>query len=297
MKSINRQSRAAWAMSAPALIVLTIFLIVPFVTAFILSFTNRTLIMGPTQSLKFTGLRNYIRLFSDEDFFFSLRNTLKFVIIVAPVQSALALGLAMMINKRSPGINIFRGIFFSPVVITMTVVAIVWALILDPSQNGFMNTFLNAITFGLFKGSKWLHAPESAMNSIIIISIWQGVGFQMIIFLSGLQYIPGTLYEAADIDGANKFQQFINVTIPQLKNTTVFVIISTTIAAFKLFTQVMVLTEGGPRKSTTTLIYMMYQEGFRNMKIGYASALAVVFFIFVLLISLVQRKLMAIGEE
>jgi ABC-type sugar transport system permease subunit len=286
----NKQVRSAWVMSAPALIILFLFLVIPFLLAFMYSFTNRMLLMNPNNSVKFIGLTNYIRLFHDEEFYKALTNNLTFAAVVVPIQTVLALLMAVLINSKLKGINLFRTVFFSPVVITMVVVSIVWALILIPTPDGYLNSVLSTITFGLFKPSQWLHSENSSMLSIIILSIWQGVGFQMVIFLAGLQYIPKELYEAAEVDGANTVQKFFKITIPQLKNTTIFVIISTTIFAFKLFTQVMVLTEGGPKSSTTTMVYMLYREGFTKKKVGYASAIAVVFFIIVLTISMLQNK-------
>lgn len=293
MNKLMKQEKTAWLMSAPALMILITFIVVPFIAAFAFSFTNRMLLMNPGTSLKFVGLRNYIRLFSDAEFYQALGNNLKFALIVVPIQTSLALLLAMLVNGKVKGSNFFRTIFFSPVVISMTVVVVVWALLFNPTPDGFLNVVLSKMSFGLIQPLEWHHNAATAMISIAILSIWQGVGFQMVIFLSGLQYIPGELYEAANIDGANTVQKFWYVTLPQLKNTMVFVVLTTTIFAFRLFTQVMVLTQGGPQGSTSTIVYMMYTEGFKKMKIGYASAISVVFFVIVLIISLIQRKLIS----
>ena len=293
MNKLLKQEKTAWLMSAPALIILTMFLVLPFLAAFIFSFTNRMLLMNPGTALKFVGMRNYIRLFTDPEFYNALKNNILFALFVVPVQTSLALLLAMLVNAKIKGIQFFRTIFFSPVVITMVVVTIVWALLFNPTPEGALNILLSKISFGLIGPIEWHHSSATAMFSIAILSIWQGVGFQMVIFMAGLQYIPGELYEAADIDGAGAVQKFFYVTIPQLKNTMIFVVLTTTIFAFKLFTQVMILTEGGPKGSTTTLVYMLYREGFSKMKVGYASAIAVVFFVIVLAISMVQRKLIS----
>lgn len=293
MNKLLKQEKTAWLMSAPAVIILFVFLMLPFVAAFFFSFTNRMLLMNPGTSLKFVGLRNYIRLFTDPEFYNALKNNVVFALFVVPIQTGLALFLAMMVNAKMKGIAIFRTIFFSPVVISMIVVTVVWALLFTPTADGYLNILLSKISFGLLGPLEWHHNASTAMLAIAILSIWQGVGFQMVVFLAGLQYIPGELYEAADIDGANTVQKFLFVTIPQLKNTMIFVVLTTTIFAFKLFTQVMVLTEGGPQGSTTTLVYMLYREGFTKMKVGYASAIAVVFFVIVLCISMVQRKLIS----
>ena len=347
-----------WLMGAPAFIGLFVFLIVPFLLAIFMSFTNQRLLSpNPTE---FVGLRNYDRLLGfsllsvdpqvdettgevlrddagniqyprsraytrDEEnypqysgftewfsidafgqrnyilakdpvFLRSLINNFIFAAIVVPLQSGLALLLAMLINQKIAGVNVFRTIYFSPVVTSMVVISVVWTFMYD-KQVGLINQFLTGLTGGLLGPFDWLGSPQSAMVAIIIMSIWQGVGFQMVIFLAGLQGIAENLYEAAAIDGANRVQQFWNVTIPSLRNTIIFVAISTTILAFRLFTQVDVMTNGGPSNATTTVVYDAVESGFRNQNIAYASAISVVFFIIVLLIALVQRRILTGGEE
>lgn len=293
MNKLLKQEKTAWIMSAPALITLIVFLVIPFIAAITFSFTNRMLLMNSGTALKFVGFKNYIRLFTDADFYNALKNNLLFAVFVVPIQTSLALMLAILVNAKLKGMNFFRTVFFSPVVITMVVVTIVWALLYNPTSSGYLNVLLSKISFGIIEPLEWHHNAKTSMLSIAILSIWQGVGFQMVIFMAGLQYIPKELYEAADIDGANKTKQFFYVTIPNLKNTLIFVIITTTIFAFKLFTQVMVLTEGGPQGSTETLVFLLYKEGFTKMKVGYASAIAVVFFVIVLGISIIQRKIIS----
>jgi len=211
--------------------------------------------------------------------------------VVVPVQTGFALLLALLINQRLKAINAFRTIYFSPVVTTMVVVAIIWTFLYNPGR-GFINAFLNTISFGLLGPYDWLNDPKLALPAIMVLSIWQGVGFQMVIYLAGLQEIPTFLYEAAQIDGASKRQQFFYVTLPQLRNTTIFVVIATTILAFKLFTQNWVMTKGGPQNATMTTIIHVYVQGFKQGRIGYASAITVVFFLIVLAISLLQRVIL-----
>ena len=177
-----------------------------------------------------------------------------------------------MVNQKLKFVNLFRTIYFSPVVTTMIVVAIVWANLFNPDE-GFINQFLKVITFGKAKPLSWFQGPKYAFPAIMVLSVWQGVGFQMIIFLAGLQDIPKELYESARVDGANKWQQFWSVTLPQLRNTTIFVVIATTILAFKLFAQVWVLTKGGPQRATMTTIVMLYRQGFRQLRVGYAATI------------------------
>ncbi|WP_273321584.1 carbohydrate ABC transporter permease [Vallitalea guaymasensis] len=289
----NRQlskKQTAILMSIPALTLLTVFLIVPFAMSFILSFTNQRLISNPNTHVEFIGLSNYLRLFKSEAFYSALLNNFKFTIIVVPIQVGLALLLAVLVNQKLKFINIFRTIYFSPIVITMIVVAIVWSLLFNPA-NGFINQLLSFISFGLIEPIEWLYDTKHALNAIIILSIWQGVGFQMIIVLAGLQGISQEVYEACAIDGTNVFQKFFFITIPMIKNTLVFCLLSTTILAFKLFTQVWVLTQGGPENSTMTMVALIYKEGFSQLRVGYASTISVVFFFIVLAISLIQRRI------
>lgn len=286
------ESLTAWLFSAPAVLLLFVFLVVPFLMAFVFSLTDQRLIPAPQLPTAFVGLRNYERMLEDTTLLRGLQNNFVFALVVVPVQSALALALAMLVNKKLRGINIFRTIFFTPVATTMTVVAIVWFILYNPQQ-GFINSFLSTISGGALGPYRWLDDKALALPSIMLLSIWQGVGFQMLIFLAGLQGIPKELYEAAEIDGASSWQQFWFVTLPQLRNTTIFVLISSTILALQLFVQVYVMPQrGGPEDSTTTVIVRMVVEGFSNQRVGYASAISVAFFVIVLLISLVQRLLL-----
>ena len=176
----------------------------------------------------------------------------------------------------------------------MVVVAVIWTFLYNPGE-GLINKFIATITFGLLGPYDWLNEPNLAFASIMLLSIWQGVGFQMIIYLAGLQDIPTYLYEAGQIDGANKFQQFLHITFPQLRNTTIFVVLATTILAFRLFTQVWVMQgpSGHPQGKTMTMIVYAVNQGFTQGKIGYASAITVVFFIIVLLVAMLQRKILS----
>ncbi|MCD6122809.1 MAG: sugar ABC transporter permease [Spirochaetales bacterium] len=284
----KREVITAWLFSAPSLMLLVFFLIVPFIMAFVFSLTDQRLIPNPNLPTEFIGLRNYLRLLADDTFYRAILNNFLFAIVVVPVQTAFALLLAIAVNQKLKAVKLFRTIYFSPVVITMVVVAVVWSNLFNPGQ-GFINQFLKFISFGRIQPLGWLTDPSYAFPAIMLLSVWQGVGFQMIIFLAGLQDIPAELYEAARVDGASRNQQFWSVTLPQLKNTTIFVVLTTTILAFKLFTQVWVLTKGGPQNSTMTTIVLLYRQGFRQLRVGYASTIAIVFFLIVLVISILQR--------
>jgi len=255
-----------------------------------LAFTDQRLVPNPNLPTRFIGLRNFFRLIEDEAFRRAILNNFLFVLIVVPIQTSLALFLAVLVNRKIKGSTFFRTIYFSPVVITMVVVSVIWFFLYNPGE-GLINKFIATITFGQLGPYNWLNDPKLAFFAIMVLSIWQGVGFQMVIYLAGLQEIPDALYEAAQIDGANQFQQFAYVTLPQLRNTTLFVVLATTILAFKLFTQVWVMQgpTGHPLGSTNTTMVYVVNQGFKQGKIGYASAVAVVFFIIVFLVSLLQR--------
>jgi multiple sugar transport system permease protein len=295
--SINQRKNAqlAWLFSSPALLLLTLFLAVPFIMAIGLSFTNQRLVPNPNLPTQFVGLRNYLRLLEDEAFLRGLLNNFYFAVVVVPLQTGLALFLALLVNQKLKGMNVFRTIYFSPVVTTMVVVAIVWTFLYNP--DGLINTFIETISFGQLGPYDWLQNTKLVFPAIMLLSIWQGAGFQMVIFLAGLQDIPDYLYEAAEVDGANKIEQFFYVTLPQLRNTTIFVVVSTTILAFKLFTQVEVMTKGGPQNASMTTIVRLVHVGWGNLRVGYASAISIVFFIIVLGVSLIQRRFLQERRE
>ncbi|HNS02011.1 MAG TPA: sugar ABC transporter permease [Anaerolineae bacterium] len=231
------------------------------------------------------GDTRYYVLAGDPAFMKSIVNVVFFALIVIPLQTGLGLLLALLVNQKLAGRNFFRTIYFSPVVTSMVVISIVWVFLYD-KDNGLINQFIGL--FGL-PAVNWLGNPSTAMLAIIIMSVWQGVGFQMVLFLAGLQGIPDFLYEAASIDGANTWQKFRYITVPGLRSVFVFIIITITIAAFQLFTQVYVMTNGGPDDATTTVVFHMVRKGFREQEIAVASAIGVLFFLFILGISMVQR--------
>lgn len=284
----REEARMGWLFSAPAIILLTVFLATPFLMAVGFSFTNQRLIPNPNLPTQFVGLRNYVRLLEDEAFLRGLLNNFYFAVVVVPLQTGLALFLAILVNQKLKGMNVFRTIYFSPVVTTMVVVAIVWTFLYNP--DGLINSVVQAISFGNLGPYRWLQNTKLVFPAIMVLSIWQGAGFQMVIFLAGLQDIPDYLYEAAEVDGANVLQQFFNITLPQLRNTTIFVVVSTTILAFKLFTQVEVMTQGGPQNASMTTVVHLVHQGWANLRVGYAAAISIVFFLIVLGVSILQRR-------
>lgn len=237
-----------------------------------------------------SGDRRTHVLASDVVFLKALRNTVLFVAVVAPVQAGLALCLALLINRRVPGVNVFRTIYFMPVVISMVVVSMLWRFIYD-GQNGLLNTLLGHATFGWFAPVDWLGQTSTALPAIMAMSVWQGVGFHMIIWLSGLQTIPATLYEAARIEGASRWQTFRHVTWPGLRNTAILVMIVITMQSFTLYPQIAVMTKGGPLDSTQSIVFQMVEQGYGKQDISGGSTISVFLFLFVLSISLLQRWL------
>jgi multiple sugar transport system permease protein len=273
------------AMTLPGLLLLLVFLAVPFAMAIGLSITNQRL--GSPLPLRVVGLENYTETLGDPDFWKAFFNNLWFAAIVVPLQTGFALWLAILVNRKIKGIRVFRAIYFAPVVVVMAVAATIWLLLYSP-ERGLINGFLQFISFGALE-SEWLDSTTMALPAIILMSIWQGTGFQMVILLSGLQDIPEDLYEAAAIDGANRWEQFRFVTLPQLRNTLLFVVTVTSILAFRLFDQVWVMTRGAPLGSTRTMMLQMVETGFERQQIARGSAIAVIFFLIVLTLTILQR--------
>lgn len=241
--------------------------------------------------MTFIGLGNYIRLFSDEKFWLALKNTVYFTVLVVPLQCVMALALAMLVSSRFRGVSIFRTMYFSPQLTSMVVISILWTVLYNANPNtGLINSLL--VNLGL-QPINFLTNAKTAMNSIVFMSAWQGAGYQMMIFLAGLQGIPRDQYEAASVDGATKLQQFVYITLPGLKGTIKYVVMITMIQAMKLFTQPYVMTQGGPKNSTRTLVYYIYTQGFQQGNFGYACAIAAVFFLIVVAMSLSMKKLIA----
>lgn len=274
-------------MSAPAVILLAAFLIIPIIYTIYYSFFTYQVIRP--DNIIFSGIENYISLFQDGSFWQALKNTVYFTVLVVPVQCVLALALAMLVSSRRRGVSIFRTMYFSPQVTSMVVIAILWTILYNSNANtGLINALLTSLGF---EAIDFLNNPDTAMNAIIFMSAWQGAGYQMMIFLAGLNGIPQEQYEAASVDGAGKWAQFRYVTIPGLMNTIKYVLMITIIQAMKLFTQPYIMTKGGPQNKTKTLVYYIYEQGFQRGNFGYACAAAAVFFIIVVVISLVVKKI------
>lgn len=288
-------------MSLPALVGLIAFVAVPFIAAIVLSLYNVQ--VDQPRPPKFWGLTNYIRLFTDPvisaSFLRSLVNNFVFAIVVIPVQTGLALVLAVMLNRKLRGVKFFRTFFFMPVVFPMALVAVIWRLILDRSPDGLLNASLSFVTGGTVPAQDWLGSSATALGAVILLSIWQGVGFQMIILLAALQEIPEERYEAARLDRANGWQQFRHVTVPGIRNTLIFVVLLTTILAFRVYDQVFILirTAGANEEATQTLLYNATQAIYSESNLGRASAISVVLFLIIVGITLIQRAVLRQRSE
>ena len=297
----NRDRVHVLLMSAPALAGLIVFVAVPFVYAVVLSVYNVRL--GSPLPPRFFGIEQYRRIFTDPDmsgpFLRALLNNLTFAVVVVPLQTGLALALAILLNRKLKAIGVFRSLFFLPVVFPMALVAVIWRLILARSGDGLLNSALHAVSFGNWGAFDWLGDGLTAMASIIVLSVWQGVGFQMVILLAGLQQIPGELYEAAQLDRASRWQQFRNVTLPGIRGTLTFVALLTSVLSFRVFDQVYVLVHGGglDENATRTVMYQAVTTAFDQNNIGQASAITVVFFLIVVVLTLIQRRVVRTGNE
>ena len=272
------------AFFAPALILLTLFLFLPMLLTFGFSFTDY-FALSP-ELTHFVGLKNYLDCFKDELFVKSFLNTVKFVIIIVPCQCGGAMLMAIAINHAAHCKKYFKVAFFVPVVMSLAVVSTLWLQIYSPE--GILNTLL--ANFGI-DAQPFIHSAKQALPSVAIMSVWQGMGYQMLILLGGLQNINPALYEAAEMDHATSWQKFKDITLPEMKPLCVLIFITVTIGAFRMLVQPMVMTGGGPDHSTYTIVYDIYETGTVNWEMGLASTMAIVFTIFVVVLTIIQNLL------
>jgi multiple sugar transport system permease protein len=283
------QARAAWGFLAPALALISVFFALPVLAALALSFTDFDIYaIGDFSNTRLIGLNNYLSLVRDPIFLTAVRNTLYFALVGGPLTILTALGAALLVNaKVVRWKGFFRTIYFAPFVTTLVAVAIVWRYLYHP-QYGLFNYVL-----GLFGVQRidWLGDPRWAMPALILFAVWKNFGYSMLIFIAGLQSIPEELYEAAHLDGAGGWQRFRHVTFPMLMPTFAFVTVITLIGFFQLFAEPYVMTQGGPLKSTLSVVLLMYEQGFRWWRMGLAVSIAFVLFLIMLVATLVQRRL------
>ncbi len=278
---------------APALGLIALFFLLPIVAALLLSLTDFDIYaIGDPSTLRWIGFDNYRQVFEHPLFWTALGNTFYFVILGGPLSVGLSLGTALLLNARlSCCRTLFRTIYFLPVVSTLVAVAVVWRALYHP-EAGLLNQLLGL--FGVHP-IDWLSDPNFAMPAIILMAAWKNFGFNMIIFIAGLQAIPERMYEAARLDGAGSWAQFRYVTLPQLAPTFLFVALMTMIGYLQLFAEPYVMTQGGPANATLSLVMLMYQEGFRWWNMGFAAALAFVLFVIILVGTLLQLRLQKKG--
>lgn len=267
---------------APYYLFFVLMLLLPILNTVINSFTNYDLY----EKKDFIGLTNYINLFQDELFLQALKNTFVYSVLYIVPSMVLGLLLALLLSKESRGFKFFRAAFYIPYVISMVCASTIWLWIFDPA-NGVFNQFLNAL--GL-PASTWLKNPKLAMGCVVVVSVWKTLGYCMLINLSGIKGIPGYLYEASRLDGANGLQRFRYITLPMLQPTTFFLFITSCISSFNVFEQVNVLTAGGPLNTTTTVVHQIYTRGFTQFKMGYASAMSVLLLCIISVITLINFR-------
>ena len=290
-----RSSRwTPWVFLAPALVLIGVFFLLPVTAAFLLSVTDFDLYALADRSVvRFVGLGNYSNLLSNPDFIRALRNTFYFVLVGGPLSIVASLGAALLVSaKLAPYKSFFRTVYFAPVVTTLVAVAVVWRYMLN-TRYGLLNYALGGLGIAPVD---WLGDPAWAMPAIIIMAVWKNFGYNMVIFVAGLQNIPADLYEAAELDGAKAWHRFRHVTLPMLRPTLLFVSVITLIGYFQLFAEPYVMTQGGPSKSTQSIVLLMYEEGFRWWRMGNAAAIAFVLFA-IMLVGTALQLLLRRGEE
>ena len=277
------KSRHAWLFLTPALLLLSTFSIIPAIIAFFLSFTSYNVFMP----LEWVGFDNYAAIFRDSEFWNAMKNTFYYWILVTPALVVLPVFLAVLVNRSLPGVKLFRLIYYFPVLISVVVTAYLWQWMFQ--SDGILNYVLGL--FGIGPVS-WLTSDKFVMPSLGIVTIWQGLGYYMLFYLAGLQSVPKDLYEAAELDGAGFWRKHLNITFPMLKPIIFFVAVVSTMAAFKEFTLMLTMTQGGPIGASTTVVYLVFEKAFTQLEMGYASAISFVLFMVILVLSLMNKRML-----
>lgn len=285
-KKKNKEARLAWLFISPYLLGFGLFYFIPFIISVVFSTTNLKYI-GKFDNVKFIGLNNYFEMFQDDKFWNAFINSGKFSLMFVPIIMVVGLALALLINQEIYARNMIRTMFFLPYVSNIVAIAIVWSMLLDP-MDGPINKILMSI--GIANPPMWLMSTKTAMVTVVLISVWQGVGLQFVTYLAALQGVPKELKEAASIDGANIWQVFRNVTIPCIAPTTFLVLITSIIVSFKNFTIIQVITNGGPGTSTTILPLSIIEQGFSAFRLGYASAQAIIMVAIMMIVTIIQWR-------
>ena len=284
-----RSDREAYIMILPAYLIFTVFVLIPIGMVLYYSLTDFNMYQIPN----FKGLENYIKLFQDEEFLGSVKNTLLYTVLTLTVQLSLGLFFSVLLYRKARAVPLFRTALYLPHIMSMVCVSMVWLWLYNPNF-GLLNNLLKLI--GL-PPQQWLINPDQAMFCIILIGIWKNCGYSMVIFLGGLTGIPSSLYEAAELDGAGVFRKFTSITWPMLRPTTFFLLVTGIVNSFAVFEQVNIMTDGGPLNRTTTIVHQIYRRGFLEFKMGYASAMAVLLLAFSLFVTMMIFKFGNKGQD
>jgi putative chitobiose transport system permease protein len=270
----------------PALIILGLTVFYPALQAFYLSFTRYE--YDITQPPLWIGLKNFRRLFADPVFWQTFRNTVLYLVCVVPILVTLPLGLAILVNQKLRGMRWFRVAYYIPVVISMVVAGIAWKWLY--AENGLLNQMLKLL--GISEtGVPWLTSPSLAIFSVMVVTVWKGLGYYMVIYLAGLQAIPVDLYEAAAIDGSDGIKKHWDITVPLMRPYLLLVAVISAISATKVFEEVYIMTQGGPRNSSKTIVYYVYEQAFQNLEMSYACTIGLVMFLIILTLSVLRLGL------
>ena len=283
---LRRSQLTPYLFLLPALIVLGLTVFLPTLQAFYLSFTRYEYDL--TQPPQWVGFANFRRLWTDPVFWQTLRNTVLYLIGVVPVLVFAPLALAILVNQKLRGIHWFRAAYYTPVVISMVVAGIAWRWLY--AQTGLLNQLLQQLGI-VATGVPWLTSPQWAIFSVMAVTVWKGLGYYMVIYLAGLQSIPADLYEAAAIDGSDGVSQHWDITLPLMKPYLVLVAVISAISATKVFEEVYIMTQGGPRNSSKTIVYYLYEQAFRDVEMNYACTIGLVLFLIILSLSILNLKL------
>jgi putative chitobiose transport system permease protein len=279
----NKFTPYLFLLPAIALLGVTVFL--PALQAFSLSFTRYEYDL--TQAPQWVGIENFQRLWQDKVFWLTIKNTLLYLTGVVPILATVPLLLAILVNQKLPAIHWFRTAFYTPVVISMVVAGISWKALY--TQNGLLNQFLKQL--GMNEGIPWLTDPKLAIWSVMLVTIWKGLGYYMVIYLAGLQSISPELYEAAAIDGSDGWQKHLDITLPLMRPYLFLVAVISAISATKVFEEIYIMTQGGPRDSSKTVVYYLYERAFQDLDISYACTIGLVLFLGILGLSIINLKL------
>ncbi|PHV71839.1 sugar ABC transporter permease [Sporanaerobium hydrogeniformans] len=271
---------------APNFIGFIIFIVLPVLFSLVISFTDFNIFNG-FKGTSFVGLQNFIEMLKDEWFWAALKNNVIYTVVTIPVTMILSIVVATILNKAVYCKTLIRVMIFVPYIASVVAISVVWSMLFNPSQ-GIINQIL--MVLGVNNPPQWLGSMQWALPAIMIVGIWMTLGYNVIIYMSGLQSIPSSLYEAAQIDGASKLQEFRYITVPMLRNTTFFLLVTSIIASFQVFGTVNIMTNGGPGNSTTVLAHYIYVAGFRYYKMGYAASMAWFLLIAILIVTLLQWK-------